>query len=346
FGKSLLVLKYEYKEVQSNSIHLAENQTTRPITLAFTGDINLADTWENMQVYYAQENGIFDCISEGLRNKMQQADILLVNNEFSYSNRGQPMPGKQYTFRAKTENVEIMQQLGVDIVSLANNHVFDYGEDAFYDTLETLQKSGIPYVGAGKNIEEAMQPQYFIVGGIKIAYVAASRAEKYILTPEATETTPGILRTYNPAQFLQVTETAKRNADIVIAYPHWGTENTSVLEKEQIELAHQLVDAGADLVIGAHPHCLQGVEYYNEKPIIYSLGNFWFNTATVDTALLEISLQSPDEIIVRMLPCIQRGGKTFLLENASEKEKIWTFLESISPGISFDNNGKMFATIQ
>lgn len=249
------------------------------------------------------------------------------------------MPGKQYTFRASTANVEILKTLGVDIVSLANNHVYDYGAEAFEDTLATLGSAQISYVGAGHNLAEAMQAQYFIAGGIKIAYVAASRAEKYILTPEATATQAGVLRTYDPTLFLQAIQTARQNADVVIAYPHWGTENTHILENAQIELAKQLVDAGVDIVVGAHPHCLQGIDFYNGKPIAYSLGNFWFNTRTTDTALLEITLNSPTEYALRLLPCLQKGGKTFLLTEEADRERIFTHMENISSHIQIDHDG-------
>lgn len=339
FGKSLHVLYDEFTAMPQ----AMQNQHTimgksGSITLAFTGDINFSDTWETMRVLNVEPDGLAGCLSPPLLERLQAADILLVNNEFPYSLRGKKMPGKQYTFRANPDHVSLLQQMGVDIVSLGNNHVFDYGEDAFYDTLATLQGANIPYIGAGENLAEAMRPQYFTVGGLKIGYVAASRAEKYILTPEATETAPGVLRAYDPTLFLQAVQTAKKEADIVIAYPHWGTENTAKLEEAQTQLGHRLIDAGADFVIGAHPHCLQGLEYYNGKPIVYSLGNFWFNTATVDTALLEVTLSSPTEFSVQILPCQQRGGKTSLLGQA-EGQPILQYLQSLSPGVSIDMNG-------
>lgn len=337
FGQTLHTLYSQYTGETAANIHTIEG-AGQNVVLAFTGDINFSDTWENMQVLYAQPNGLADCISAPLMERMRAADILLVNNEFPYSARGEKMPGKQYTFRANPEHAAMLTQMGVDIVSLGNNHVFDYGKDAFFDTLQTLADHGISYVGAGKNLQEAMQPQYFIAGGIKIAYVAASRAEKYILTPEATESTPGVLRTYGPALFLQAVEEAKQNADLVVAYPHWGTENTSKLEDAQIELARLLIDAGADMVVGAHPHCLQGLSFYNGKPIAYSLGNFWFNTDTVDTALLEVEIASPTSFTLRILPCLQRGGKTSLLEG-QEAQRILTQLQSYSPNVVIHADG-------
>lgn len=338
FGHSLHALYARYAESEQPNVHVM-NEHSGPVRLAFTGDINFADTWENMRVLQTQPGGLEDCLSPPLLARMREADILLVNNEFTYSDGGAPMPGKQYTFRAATQNVEMLHTMGADVVSLANNHVYDYGTEAFYDTLDTLQGAGVPYVGAGRDIDEAMRPQYFVAGGLKFGYVAASRAEKHILTPEATADAPGVLRTYEPELFLQAVQQAKQNADVVIAYPHWGTENTTKLEAVQVDLGRMLVDAGADLVVGAHPHCLQGLDFHNGKPIAYSLGNFWFNTDTVDTALLEVTFSSPQDFEVRVQPCLQAGGKTKLLEEEAARLGILNFLQSLSPDVNIAPDG-------
>ena len=128
--------------------------------------------------------------------------MMWINNEFTYSTNGSPMDGKAYTFRADPSRVEIIKELGVDVAGLANNHIFDYGAEAFADTLDTLNNAEISYVGAGRNKQEAMAPLYIEVQGKTIAYVAASRAEKNIMTPEATEDSPGILRCYDTADFI------------------------------------------------------------------------------------------------------------------------------------------------
>jgi len=344
FGSSLFVLYDQYEQTDESHI-ISASKLQEPGVLAFAGDINLADTWVTMQYLSKQTNGLNDCISQPLTERLRAADILLINNEFAFSDRGAPMKGKSYTFRAKTENVKYLLEMGVDIVGLANNHVFDYGEDAFYDTLDTLEKAGIAYVGAGRNISEAMDPQYYIISGVKVAYVAASRAEKNIMTPEAKENKPGVLRTYDSALFLEKVRNAKSNADIVIAYVHWGTEYSYVLEKNQTKLARDLIDNGADLVIGAHPHILQGIEYYNGKPVVYSLGNLWFNEKTLDTALLEVTINSPDDIILTIRPCLQKDKKTSLLTDESDRKRVFELLMSISPDrkVLIDDNGAVSA---
>lgn len=138
-------------------------------TVAFAGDINLADNWSTMEYYEQQENGIYDCIDPELIRRMQEADLTCVNLEFCMSDRGMPMEGKKYTFRAKPERVEILKELGVDLANLANNHIYDYGTDAFLDTLDILDAGGIAHAGAGKNAVEAEEPFYAEIDGRTVA---------------------------------------------------------------------------------------------------------------------------------------------------------------------------------
>lgn len=346
-GSTLTVLYDLYTGApdRQDNLHIIPTEGDR-VTIAFTGDINLADDWETMLHLRRQENGLTDCIGAGLLDSMRSADLLLVNNEFSFSDRGAPLPGKLYTFRADPANVALLQAMGVDIAGLANNHVYDYGEEAFGDTLDTLDRAGIVRIGAGRSIAEASRPQYFIIGGRKIAFVAATRAEKFILTPEAGESSSGVLRTYDPEAFLQVIREADAASDLVIAYVHWGTENTTRLEDAQLEQGAAYIAAGADLVVGAHPHCLQGVGWLEGKPIFYSLGNFWFNTNTVDTALLRLTLGAEEEdITYELLPCVQRGGRTaFADEDASAR--ILEHLRALSPDTAISPEGVVTQTAE
>lgn len=260
------------------------------ITLAFAGDINFDDSWSVMSYYHAMGDDLDTVIDPEYLKLMREADIMWINNEFTYSNGGSPLTGKAYTFRARPENVNILHEMGVDIVGLANNHIYDYGKEAFLDTLDTLKEAGIPYVGAGHDLDEAKSPVYLDADGVTVAYVAASRAEKTKMTPQATDTEPGILRCYDNTLFLQSIEEAAKNADYVIALPHWGTEYSTILEEAQIKGAVEYIEVGADAVIGAHTHCLQETTEIEGKPVVYSLGNFWFNDKTLDTMLFEIHL--------------------------------------------------------
>ena len=320
-------------------------------TLGFAGDINFADNY--IPIEYLTSIGsenIADGIDQRFIDLMHGMDKMWINNEFVYSDRGEALYGKMWTFRGATKNVSYMRDLGIDIVGLANNHCYDYGEESFLDTLQTLTDAGIPYVGAGHTLEEAMTPTYLEVDGFKIAYVMASSCEYTIYTPEATETEPGILWCYDNAHFLEAIRTAAANADYVIALPHWGTEHSTELIWEQTEGAHAYIDAGADVVIGTHPHILQGIEYYNGKPILYSLGNFWFDDYDIDTAIAELHLtgtipageeNSLDgaNVEVKLYPGTQSGVYTAWADTEEWRERIFDHVEAISINISIDENG-------
>ena len=316
------------------------------VVLSFAGDICFDETCDVMQDYIGRGEELEQNISPELLDLMRSADVCWINNEFAYSDRGAPLANKMYTFRAKPERVEMLKEMGVDIAGLANNHVYDFGPEAMTDTLDTLRQAGIDYVGAGKDLEEAMTPVYREIDGIKIAYVAASRAEKYKMTPQATESGAGILRCYDTELFLKEIREAKEQADYVIALVHWGTEYSAELEEVQMSTGREYIDAGADIVIGAHPHCLQGIEYYQGKPIVYSLGNFWFNSKSLDTMLLQVRLSGDDggseitaeHVEVQIIPAKQEECRTRMLKG-EEARGLFDYLEGISVNVVIDEEG-------
>lgn len=310
-------------------------------TLCFGGDISLDENAVTTAQLDTSEGDISKCISPELIEIMRDADIMCLNNEFTFSNNGAPMNGKMYTFRAKPERVSILQDMGVDIVQLSNNHVYDYGKQALLDTFDTLTGAGIDYFGAGHNLEEAMKPVYYTLDDKIVAFVGASRAEKYKMTPQATETEPGILRCYDTKLFLSAIEEAKANADFVIAVVHWGTEYSYDLEEVQFTTGKEYLDAGADVIIGGHSHCLQGMEFYQGKPIVYSLGNYWFNDKTMDSMLVQLHFSGNDKeqnLELKMIPAIQTHATTNWVDEI-ERERIFDFMESISINIEIDENG-------
>lgn len=311
-------------------------------TMCFAGDILLAEGEITTNNLDSSPNGLKDCISPEFLEIMNRADYTCVNNEFTYSTRGSALDGKAWTFRAHPDRVKYLKEMGVDLALLANNHVYDYGKDAMLDTLDTLTNADIKYFGAGANLEEAMKPVYVELGGKKVAFVAASRAEKNKMTPQATEEEPGILRCYDPTLFIEVIKEARANADFVVACVHWGTERSTVLEDAQLETARQYIDAGADMIIGSHSHCLQGMEYYNGKPIVYSLGNYWFDEYYEDTMLVNVRIHGDiygSNVELSVVPGMQDDGKTVIFTDDSEKERVYQHLEDISVNIEIDENG-------
>lgn len=312
------------------------------ITICFAGDVSLADDAVTIKQWETSDRDLSKCISPELLEIMNGADVMCINNEFTFSGRGTPLEGKAYTFRANPERISLLLEMGVDLALLANNHVYDYGRDALLDTFDTLETAGIGYFGAGRNLEEAMKPYYVEADGITIAFVAASRAEKYKMTPQATENDPGILRCYDTELFLDVIREADANADIVLACVHWGTEYSTVLEEAQLTTGKQYLDAGADAIIGSHSHCLQGMEFYDGKPVIYSLGNFWFNRKTLKTMLLELRITGEKDnlqIEVAVIPALQANNTTTILTEQEDAEALYRYLEDISVNVEIDAAG-------
>ncbi len=314
------------------------------VVMDFTGDLNFDDRVNCMR--RLKSEGLNACFSKDILAEFESADILMINNECPYSTGGTPIPGKAYTFRADPANIKILNELSVDIAGIANNHMCDYGLDAVTDTVETFENAGIPYVGAGRNIDEAMRPWYFIANGRKIAVVAATQIERsYSYTKEATETTPGVLKTLNPDKFVSVIENAKAHADTVIAFVHWGTEGVNRFEADQVALARAFADAGADAIIGGHTHCLQGISYTDDVPVIYSLGNFWFSSTPTDgvnkrdTGISQLIIDNAGNVKMCFIPCVQKDCQTYMASEDPEKSRILEYEESISTWVTIDEDG-------
>ena len=161
------------------------------------------------------------------------------------------------------------------------------------------------------------------------------------MTPEAGKISPGVFRTYNDRQYVKEIRKATKKADYVIAYVHWGTEYSTTLETAQIKQAKDYINAGADAVIGAHTHCLQGVGYYKGVPIIYSLGNFWFNEKSLYTTVLEVDITDNGDLTARMLPCLQSGKETRLLTKRAQIKKFLNYVNKISTNARLDSKGNV-----
>lgn len=309
-----------------------------PIVLGFAGDINFDENSKPVARYDRENKGILGGISEELVNEMNAADIMMLNNEFAYSTRGTKTPDKSYTFRANPSRVDILKEMGVDIVSLANNHALDYGPDALMDTFTTLDNAGIDYIGAGENLDRAKAPIYYEVGGKKIAYLASSRVI-FAMDWYATDDRPGMVGTYDPAGLIESIEEASANSDYVVVYVHWGVERNHYPEKYQKSFARAYIDAGADIVIGCHPHVMQGIEIYKGKPIAYSLGNYWFNASKRESGLLKVYIDPDGSLRTQLLPAMNDNTYTSLIKDDKSKKAYYEFMKEISFDITFDEEG-------
>lgn len=311
-------------------------------TLCFTGDINLAEGQYTTAAL--DSDGLKSCVGARLRRHMKKAELLCINNEFAITDRGTPLEGKAFTFRASPQRTNVLQKLGADVAIVANNHVFDYGETGLLDTLDALSDAGIAAIGAGKDLKAASAVHYVELAGCTVALLAASRVEWSAQTRPAAKKTPGVFYTaYDTDLLCKRVRQAKKKADYVIVCMHWGMEGTSDLEEYQTQVGAALAEAGADLVVGDHPHQLQGVHFEGEVPVFYSLGNFWFSRKEEYTMLLEVHLKGDEKgnhsMHCQVIPAWHGNARVKALKGDAQRE-MFDYLEQL-PGsdVTIDKNG-------
>ena len=262
----------------------------------------------------------------------------MVNNEFPYSTRGTQAPDKQFTFRIDPAYISLLAESGVDIVTLANNHVLDYGTEALSDTFQTLDDAGIAYAGAGNSLKRAEKLILKKAGGKTFGFLAASRVFP-VASWNVENQAPGVLSAYDPSRLLAAVSAARSRCDYLFVYVHWGIERNTAPERYQTDLAHALVDAGADAVIGAHPHVLQGVEMYRDKPIFYSLGNFIFYQSIPQTAAAKLSIGADGAMRWQLLPARADNACTSLVTDEAARRQFYQSMEALSVNVRFTDRG-------
>jgi len=265
------------------------------IKIYFTGDVTLSNHFENHAGHnygYAFER----------MSWFADADISMVNLENPLTRRGEPQE-KLFTFRAPPEYCEVLKAGGIDIVTLANNHMYDFGDTGLLDTIEYLHQAGILYVGAGRNMDEARAPVVMEIKGIRVAFLGYYGTGRHSNSRPATADSAGTAMRYLP--YIEEDVAAIRDkVDYIIINFHWGLEKANYPTAEEQYFARRVIDAGADVIIGHHPHVLQGIEKYKDRIIAYSLGNFIFggNSRTHEkSAILELRL-SKNKMEAELIP--------------------------------------------
>ena len=236
----------------------------KEVSLVFAGDTVLDDTAGKI----IEQGG--DPFSD-FADYFAGADIRITNLECVVSTRGQAND-KMYTFQAHPRVIPVLQK-HFDAVTLANNHSGDFGPDAFAQMLSLLKEARLAQVGGGMNLKQAHTPLVFTRNGWRIAVLSYN--EFHPRSFEAGFDIPGVAWSEDQ-QVVEDIQTARRihHADLVIPVMHWGWENERTANPRQRQLAKLMIDAGADAVIGGHPHVTQDVSVYKGRPIIYSVGNF------------------------------------------------------------------------
>ena len=296
-------------------------QDSQPVVLLFAGDLVLSDHVENF---------IGDDLSYVFSNwsDVGPFDVFMLNLEHPVTTSDRKVE-KKFNFKMHPRYMPILQHANVSLVNLANNHIADYGREGLEDTMHNLDSIGVRYVGVGKNINEARTPVVIEKKGKRIAFLGYYGGGEYA----ATDTRSG----FAPRRASIIVEDVRKvrqQADYVVVNFHWGVERAEHPEPEQIALARRVVDAGADLIIGHHPHVLQGVELYKGKTIAYSLGNFVFggnSLHTYETAILRVELTDSEPVITLVPIRIERwkakvadgDSKQRVLRLVQERSKIF-----------------------
>jgi poly-gamma-glutamate capsule biosynthesis protein CapA/YwtB (metallophosphatase superfamily) len=258
----------------------------RPVRLAAGGDVTLGD---GVRTAIARYGPRWPWLS--VAPVLRAADIAVVNLETCVSTRGRPWPAKEFTFRGTPASLRVTRRFaGLDVGSLANNHSLDYGRVAFADTLRYARRYGLRTIGGGADLGKARRAAILTRGGLRVAFLGFSdvRPPGFDASPGRSGATPAL-----PAYIRRDVRRAKRNADVVVVYFHWGIELDRSPTARQRRLARIALRAGASVVLGAHPHVLQPRERRGSRLIAWSLGTFvfdWNSPGTDRTGILRFGL--------------------------------------------------------
>ena len=272
-------------------------------TLLFVGDVMLSrGVGAKMQA-----EGDWTFPFREIASLLSAADLTFGNLECPVSDLGRNRH-HLYSFRADPKAIEGLKLAGFDVMSVANNHMYDWDPPALLDTLRRLRETGIAPVGAGANDLEAHYPQLFNLAGLRLAFLAYVNVE-----PKAAIAAPDKagVAWLELDRVLADIRFARPLADLVIVGLHWGTEYAPQPQRNQVEIAHQMIDAGADLIVGGHPHVVQPLEQYRGRWVAYSLGNFVFDQKAPGTrrgAMLKVKLTDKQITEVTLVPITIDGA--------------------------------------
>lgn len=276
FGSSFFIVEFpkfekEISEISQAQVLISFKKPPSEITLFFVGDIMLNRGVEWSINKYGKGDWKFPFLE--IAEDLEKADILFGNLESPISDKGSKV-GSIYSFRTNPKAIEGFNYAGFDILSVANNHIFDYGREAMEDTFLRLREAGIDYVGGGFSEKEAYSPIIKEINDIEIAFLAYTNLGSK--NWEATGKRSGI-SWLTEERLEEDIKKAKNQADLIVVSMHFGEEYKSQPTSEQKYFARLAIDTGADLIIGHHPHVVQEIERYKDGYIAYSLGNFIFD---------------------------------------------------------------------
>jgi poly-gamma-glutamate capsule biosynthesis protein CapA/YwtB (metallophosphatase superfamily) len=296
------------------STHGQATVASGDITLAFAGDVHFTG---RTAALLGDPASAFGRITSVLKT----ADLAAVNLETAVTSRGAPQP-KTYHFRTTPLAFTALRDAGIDLVTMANNHVLDYGRAGLASTLAAATAARFPYVGIGTNAATAWAPYVMTIKGVRIAIVGVSQVAELASSWVATGTRSGEANAIDLPRTLAAVRAAKRLASIVIVFMHWGTEGQACPDPNQLSLAPKLAAAGASIIIGAHAHMLQGAGWLGHTFVAYGMGNFlwWENSYSTATGVLKLTLHRNAPLTAQFIPAVVSGtGQPIIDQGASAR---------------------------
>ncbi|MFA5421136.1 MAG: CapA family protein [Patescibacteria group bacterium] len=290
------------------------------ITLIAVGDISYSRGVERV---VKRQNDLYYPFLK-VRDYLSKSDILFGNLETTIT-EGRQILDNEMVFRSNPGTEIVLKDIGFSVLSLANNHIPDFGQKGIMDTINYLDSVGILYVGAGENIDRANSPVYIERGNKIFSFLAYNDSDVVPSRYEASENKGGtaFLRIDKMQEAVSL---AKENSDFVIVSMHSGVEYVFEPNKNQVNFARAAIDAGADLVIGHHPHVVQTMERYKDKYIFYSLGNFIFDQSwsekTKEGLIVKIFFQENDVLKIEFLPVVSEKLAQPRPANSNEAKRI------------------------
>jgi poly-gamma-glutamate synthesis protein (capsule biosynthesis protein) len=285
------------------------------ITLDFAGDVHFTG---RTAALLKDPATAFGPISVLLRS----ADLTALNLETAVTSGGSPQP-KTYHFRTTPGAFTALRDAGVNLATMANNHVLDYGQAGLAETLLAARSEHFPVVGIGDNAAAAWAPYVTTIKGTRIAIIGVSQVAELASSWVATSTRPGEAHAIDLSRTLAAVRAAKKQASIVIVFMHWGTEGEACPDASQLSLAPKLAAAGASIIIGSHAHMLQGSGWLGHTFVAYGMANFlwWENSFSTATGVLELTLHPHTPLTARFIPAVVSAtGRPVVLTGAAARQ--------------------------
>ena len=305
---------------KSNADVDVQRNSDASLVVDFTGDVMFG-----RYITQISQNDGYDAVFHGVSPFFQNADLVFVNLESAVlkdETKSYSEADKKIHLYCNYDLIEAAQKAGINVFGVANNHGFDYSDRPVEELIDYFRDNEIYYSGIGKNIDDAAQYTIIDVNGYRVAFIAIT--DVFYRESCAAPDHAGVLATTYSA-YGQLVHDASVNSDITIVYFHWGEENDISRNNEQITLGHRLIDAGADIIIGSHPHVLQEIEKYKDGIIFYSLGNFIFDQGTTfarDSVIVELTVDKNGKPEFTLIPIRINDGAPEVTDSFFYKARI------------------------